>query len=354
VPTTLSNSAAAFAPGRVNVIGEHTDYNDGLALAFAIGAGVTVRARRCDGRGAFVRASALDLDERDEFPLEDPARPEDGGWRAYVRGVAAELQRSGASLPPISLEIESNLPRGAGLSSSAALTVALCLALLTLGGAERAARIGKLEIARLCARVERDWAGAETGLLDQLASLFGASDTAVLIDFATVEVEPIGLELEGWRFALLDSGERHALGDAGGYNKRRAECRRACELLGVRSLREADRGGLSRLPETLARRTRHVLEENERVGLAVAALRARDPARLGQLLDASHASLRDLYEVSTPAVERAVEAMRERGAAGARIMGGGFGGAVLGLLPPDAAGPPEALTVTAGAGAHLL
>jgi galactokinase len=352
----------AFAPGRVNLIGEHTDYNNGLALAFAIAEGVTVRAQATDER--CIRTRALDLDEHDELDLDDllqpapvrsgdppiPNVPRDGGWRSFARGVAAELLRAGVAIPGAELEIHGNLPRNAGLSSSAALEVALCLALLGLARTE----LDRRELARLCSRVENEWLGAHTGLLDQLASLYGEADTALYIDFSTLDIQPVPLVLtNGWRLATLDSGDSRALA-ASGYNKRREECARACELLGVESLRDAQEYMLGTLTPVLARRVRHVLGENVRVLATVAALRRGALEEVGALLDASHASLRDLYECSTPAVEVAVGALKEAGALGARLVGGGFGGHVLGLFPPGAAPPAHAREVSPSRGAHLL
>jgi galactokinase len=340
-------SVSAFAPGRVNLIGEHTDYNQGLALPFAITEGITVRATANDDE--LVHARALDYDEEDEFALTEPAGAT--GWRAYVRGVVAELRRAGHPLAGFRIEIGGDLPRGAGLSSSAALEVALCLALLALVGTIEADRIS---LARLCARVESDWVGAHTGLLDQLASLYGAPGMAMRIDFRTFEVEPVPLRLEdGWRLVTLDSGERHANASSA-YNERRAECSEACKLLGVDSLRQAGWDALEGLPEPLRRRVRHVLSENMRVKDTVDALRTGDLLAVGHLLNASHASLRDQYEVSTPAVEVTVERLLHAGAAGARIVGGGFGGHVLGLLAPGACAPEGAREVHADVGAHLL
>jgi galactokinase len=259
--------------------------------------------------------------------------------------------RAGYSIPGARLEIGSNLEQGAGLSSSAALEVALSLTLLAL--TDKANEIDRTELAKLCARVENDWAGAQTGLLDQLASLYGAVDTALCIDFKTLQIEQVPLRLNGWRFVLVDSGERHANASSG-YNERRAECRRACELLGVDSLRDASLETARRLPQPLRKRAEHVLGENTRVRETVGALRERDLPRVGALLNASHESLRDLYEVSTPAVEQAVDLMREDGAAGARLMGGGFGGSVLGLFAPEAPTPRGAREVSPGPGAHLV
>jgi galactokinase len=343
-----SEHVVAFAPGRVNLIGEHTDYNGGLALPFAISQGITVNAVARDD--LVIRARALDLDE--EFAFAVTQRERERGWRAFVIGMAAELEALGVDVDGAALEIGGDLPRGAGLSSSAALEVALCLALLALAGIDPA-EPGRLELARVCARVENEWVGAQTGLLDQLASLYGEADAALSIDFAALAIEPVPLRLGDWRLVVLDSGERHEHA-GGGYNERRAECARACELLGVASLSEADAVAVERLPDPLRRRARHVQSENDRVRAAVAALREDDIAALGALLSASHTSLRDDYEISTAAVEQTVARLTDAGAAGARIIGGGFGGCVLGLFAPGVEPPPGALQVSPGPGAHLL
>jgi galactokinase len=317
----------AFAPGRVNLIGEHTDYNEGLCLPFAIELGVSVTATLQDGD----RVTSPDLGERDPF----------------LRGTVAELRRAGIDVPGCTVEVESDLPRAAGLSSSAALCVALALALCGAAGAEPPPPV---ELARLCARVESEWAGAETGLLDQLASLLGQEGAAVRIDMRTFRTETVPLDLGGCLLAVLDSGAPRRLAGSG-YNERREECRRAAEALGLESLRDAREG--SGLPPPLDRRVRHVVTENSRVEAAVAALRDGDPRSLGELLDASHASLRDDYEVSVPEVEAAVERCLRAGALGARIMGGGFGGSVLALFPPGAELPDGAVRVAPGPGAAV-
>jgi galactokinase len=344
-----SERARAFAPGRVNLIGEHTDYNGGLALPFAISQGVIVDATAVDD--LVIRAHALDLDEQFVFTVTE--RGSEHGWRAFVIGMAAELEALGVDVGGAVLEIGGDLPRGAGLSSSAALEVSLCLALLALAGID-ADEPGRLELARVCARVENDWVGAQTGLLDQLASLFGRADAALLIDFAALEtIEPVPLHLSGWKLVVLDSGEHHEHA-GGGYNERRAECTKAAEQLGVQTLSEADPAAVEHLPEPLRRRARHVLSENARVREAVTALSDEDLPRLGRLLDASHVSLRDDFQISTPAVEATVARLHDAGAGGARIMGGGFGGCVLALFAPDAAPPSDAIEVRPGPGAHLL
>ena len=353
-PAPPVEQVRAFAPGRVNLIGEHTDYNGGLALPFAIAEGVTVDARagaRLSSGPALIRASAEDLNERDQFEVGEPAP--DGGWRAFVRGAAGELHREGWDLPSAEIQIGGDLPRGAGLSSSAALEVALCLALIGLAREPHPPRPAALDLARLCARVERDWVGARTGLLDQLASLCGEAEHAVLIDFRTLEMALVPLALGDWRLVVLDSGERHELASSG-YNTRREECARACELLGIEHLAEADEHTLAALPGPLRKRARHVLGEDIRVRAAATALQGGELESLGALLDASHESLRDLYEVSTPAVDAAAASLRESGASGARIIGGGFGGSVLGLFPPGVKAPAGTLEVQPAAGARVL
>ena len=303
----------AFAPGRVNLIGEHTDYNGGLCLPFAVEFGVTVTAELRDGS-----------------EIEAPALPDDD---PYLRGSVAELRAAGIEPPGCVLEVSSDLPQRAGLASSAALCVALVLALRR---AARAKPADPVEVARLCSRVEHEHAGARTGMLDQLASLLCLPGHALRLDMRTLEARHVRLDLRGHALAVIDSGAPRALA-ASGYNERRAECRRAADLLGVELLRDAtDPAGL---PAPLDRRVRHVIRENARVDEAVAALGAGDMAALGALLDASHASLRDDYEVSVPEVERAVAACHEAGALGARIMGGGFrhlvvvdGGQMVGVL----------------------
>jgi galactokinase len=325
----------ARGPGRVNLIGEHTDYNDGLALPFAIDRGITVTAEPADR----FEVHAADLGERDAF--DEPGRAE--GWRAFVHGMVTELRAAGHTVEPAALTIEGDLPQGSGLSSSAALEAALAFALTDPGD--------RVELAKLCSRVENDWVGARTGLLDQLAVLCGEDGHAIRIDFRTLEMAQVPLDLGDWTLVTLDSGASHEHA-GGGYNERRAETERARELLGLDSLRDAPAD--TDLPEPLNRRVRHVVTENARVEATIAALHAGDLRAVGELLDASHASLRDDYEASVPEVEAAVSALKDAGAAGARMVGGGFGGSVLALLPPGAARLPGTLVVTPGPAARRL
>ncbi len=342
----MAERVRARGPGRVNLIGEHTDYNGGLALPFAIARGVTVTAEPLAGDR--FEARALDLGEADDF-TSMPERRE--GWRSFVRGTVAELTAAGYRLRPCRLEIEGDIERGAGLSSSAAMEAALCLALLAVSGEDEPA--DRRELAKLCSRVENDWVGAQTGLLDQLASLCGQPEHAIRIDFASLEIEPVPLALGGWTLVTLDSGAAHSHAESG-YNERRAECQTACERLGIASLRDISAPELDSLPEPLAARARHVVTENARVDAMVAALHDGDLEEAGRLLDASHASLRDDYEVSVPDVEDTVERLKAAGAAGARLVGGGFGGAVLALLRPGVDRIPGSVPVSPGPGAALV
>jgi galactokinase len=343
---TAPTTVVAFGPGRVNIIGEHTDYNDGLALAFPITLGVTVRASAVNGDEVHVRA--VDLGEDDAFALREPGPA--SGWRAFARGMVSELRAAGHQLPAMRLEISGDVPRDAGLSSSAALETSMGLAMLALAGESEPDR-GALAL--VCSRVENVHIGAQTGLLDQLAALLGDEHHALLIDFRTLDAENVPLRLNDWRLATLDSGEARSLAGSG-YNQRRAECRRACELLGVRSVRDMDAADVDRLPPPLDRRIQHVLDENERVGQAAAALERGDVHRLGELLTATHRSLRDLYEVSSTGVEGAVSQLMHAGAAGARLMGGGFGGQVLALFAPDLPLPDGVRVVVPGPPARVV
>jgi galactokinase len=341
----------AFAPGRVNLIGEQTDFNDGLSLPFAIGQGVRVTARPLD-RGRHVIAHATDLDATARLPLR-PSEPNPRGlWSDYVRGALAELHGAGYELVPAELEITGDLARGGGLSSSAALESAIVLALLAVAGIPEPD--DRVPLAKLCSAVENRWVGARTGLLDQLTSLLGQPEYALRIDFRTLDIRTVPLRLDDWRLVVVPSGQTRRLARGSGYEQRRQECDDAKRTLGLETLRDATRADLARLPAPLNRRVRHVIEENERVDQATDALASGDLPALGALLNASHASLRDLYECSTDAVETAVARIIRHGATGARLMGGGFGGYVLALLPPEVEPPADATLVAPAPGAHLI
>jgi galactokinase len=349
------------APGRVNLIGEHTDYNEGFVLPFAIGARTSVAASRRND-GLLTLASAQFPGKIRHLRLAKIRPGAVAGWPAYPAGVAWALGLAGPGAAAngtngASLYINSVVPTGSGLSSSAALDCAVALALHDLHGLEAT----RVELALACQRAENEMVGAPTGIMDQFASLFGEHGSAVFIDCRSVhgETVPMALEAAGLEIVLADTRERHAHA-AGGYADRRASCARAARILGVRALRDVGVGDLDRAsgaldPETF-RRVRHVVTENERVLAAVAALRdgglESDPAPFGALLTASHGSMRDDFEITTPALDLAAATAVEAGAAGARMTGGGFGGAVIALVArersADTAGAITAAFARAG------
>ena len=323
------------APGRANLIGEHTDYNDGLVLPFALQRGVTVAGARRDDGVVEVRsrqAATSVTAPVDGGPVVSERWPDDRAWAAYPVGVARVLRERGTG--GASLLIDSDLPQGAGLSSSAALECATALALCDLHGV----RIERPELARLAQRAENEQAGVPCGLMDQSASLLCRAGHALLLDCRSglsAQV-PFDLTAAGLTLLVVDTRASHELG-GGEYGRRRAECERAAALLGVAALRDvtdlgAALGGLR--DPVLRRRVQHVVTENHRVEAAVGLLRAGAVAELGALLNASHLSLRDQFEISWPEADVAVNAALPAGARGGRMIGGGFGGSVL-LLVPD-------------------
>ena len=315
----------AEAPGRVNLIGEHTDYNDGFVLPVAIDRTVAVAiAPREDTR---VRAHSVDHDQRDDFSLDAARRHPMDGWRNYVRGVLWALLDSQLPLRGVDLSISGDVPQGAGLSSSAALELALAGAICAAAGIELPAR----DLALLCQRAEHMYAGVQCGVMDQLAAALGREDCALFIDCQSLEMEDVPLP-DGVAIVVIDSKIPRELAGTP-YNKRHAECAAAARALGVESLRSADESQIESLPDDLRGRARHVITENARVLAAKAALREGDCATLGRLFAESHASLRDDFEVSAPEIDLLVElASAAPGVIGARLTGGGFGGCTANLV----------------------
>ena len=324
------------APGRVNLIGEHTDYNEGYVLPFAIDKAARVAvALRADSRVRI--ASTFAPDDLVETTLDDIAGRDFSGWSAYPFGVVWALAEAGTDLASVAgfdLAVDSDVPVGAGLSSSAAIEMAVAVALNDLWrvGADRAA------LARIGRRAENVVVGAPTGIMDQAASVFGHADAAVFLDCRTIEVEPVPLGFADAGLALLvvDTRVEHAHA-TGGYRDRRDACERAAKALGVAALRDVGVADLPaaerRLDPTDFKRVRHIVTEDDRVLASVAALKAHDTAELGRLMYESHASMRDDFEISVPELDTVVEVARARGAIGARMTGGGFGGSAIALLP---------------------
>lgn len=323
----------ARAPGRVNIIGEHTDYNDGFVLPAAIERETLIAAApRPD---SIVRLAAHDLRRETRFDLArvTPAAEQQAMWSNYVRGVAAGLLAAGYPLSGLDAVIQGNVPIGSGLSSSAALEMAAVQAFAAAGNftvpPDQAARIGQ--------RAERDYVGANTGLMDQLASALGQPDRVLLIDCRDLSYRPVPTPA-GTTILIADTAVRRQLASSA-YNERRSQCEAAAAAMGVPALRDATLEMLARadVPDVVRRRAQHVIEENDRVLATVAALEAGDLAQVGRLMNASHASLRDLYEVSSPELDTMAELLRSQpGCYGARLTGAGFGGCCVALVEASA------------------
>lgn len=358
------------APGRVNLIGEHTDYNDGFVLPFAIDrtARVAVRVRPDSTLRLLSTYGDQGMTTADTSSLSGPKAK---GWTKYPLGVIWALQERGVAVPGLDLLLDSNVPLGAGLSSSHAIECAVISALNELTGAGLEAE----EMVLATQRAENDFVGAPTGIMDQSASLRGAKGHAVFLDCRdqSVRLVPFETEPAGLVLLVIDTKVSHSHAD-GGYASRRASCELGAEVLGVKALRDVGLEDLDEasglLDEVTFRRVRHVVTENERVLQTVGLLGTAGPGAIGPLLDASHRSMRDDFEISCPELDLAVDTSRASGAIGARMTGGGFGGAAIALTPLSAeqqvrtaveqafatAGyrKPDIFTVTPAAGAMRL
>ncbi|MFE1560471.1 galactokinase [Streptomyces sp. NPDC058734] len=326
------------APGRVNLIGEHTDYNDGFALPMALPRTTLLAARR-RGDGLLRVHSAQGDGRVAEFAVAGLTPGAAGGWARYPAGVVWALRERGLPVGGADLHVDSTVPAGAGLSSSAALECAVAVAYDELYGL----RLERPELARLAQYAENAFAGVPCGVMDQMASLCCAEGSALHLDSRGPSVRQVPFDLtgHGLKLLVLDTRVKHDLAD-GAYAALRAGCERAARLLGLPALRDLDErglaGALAELPGELVPLVRHVVTENARVGRAVEHLTAGDPEALGPLLTAGHASLRDDYRVSCPETDLAVDAAVAAGALGARMTGGGFGGSVIALVPAGRAG----------------
>ena len=326
------------APGRVNVIGEHTDYNDGFVMPAALEFYTWVAAAKRKDR--VIEAYSDHFDENISLSLDGLDGPPRKHWGDFIRGVAAVLQKAGYTLAGANLVIHGEVPLGAGLSSSASLEVATALTLSSLSGID----VPRLELAKLCQRAEHEFVGTRCGIMDQFVAVHGAAGHALMLDCRSLEYVPLPLP-DDFRLVVCNSMVRHELA-SGEYNRRRAACEEGVKLLqphrpGIHALRDVSVADLEAwqhvLPATVYRRCRHVVTENQRVVLAAEALRSSDPERFGQLMYESHASLRDDYQVSCKELDLLVAlASSSQGVYGARMTGGGFGGCTVNLLRADA------------------
>ena len=333
--------AVVRAPGRVNLIGEHTDYNGGFVLPVAVGFSLFLAARRRKDRQ--VKAFAVDRKELVSFSLENPfVYDHDHSWSNYLQGVLRVMQEeAGKELPGIEVAFTGKIPAGAGLASSAALEVAAALAIQELVGLS----FDRPALARICQQAENEFAGVKCGIMDQFVSLLGKAGHALFLDCRSLEYSQLPLELGEYRLLLCQSGVRHTLADSE-YNRRRRECEEGTAFFArrfpeVKSLRDLTLTQIEAYREEISpvlyRRLLHVLSENLRVEESVAALEAGDLKTFGVLLNASHDSLRYLYEVSCAEIDLLVELAREvTGVLGTRLTGGGFGGCTISLVHADA------------------
>ncbi len=325
------------APGRANLIGEHTDYNNGYVLPFAIDDRTWCAAR--PNNVGLLRVASTAQTSRHSVSIADLDKADFEGWSGYALGVAWALHKAGHDLshsPGIDLLVDSTVPLGAGLSSSAALESAVAVALNDLWGLG----LDRMALAKAGQLAENGAIGAPTGIMDQVATLFGQEDHAVLLDCASLRTTavPLHLAASGLSLLVLDSKVKHAHAD-GGYASRRQACELGARTMGVPFLRNLTVAHLDKaqslLDDETFRRVRHVVTENDRVLATVEALSTSGPEAIGRLLLASHASMRDDFEISVPEIDTAVEASMNAGAVGARLTGGGFGGSAIALVPTN-------------------
>lgn len=351
--TPLARAAAVFraayghapalqvqAPGRVNLIGEHTDYNDGLVLPCAIDYRTVIVARPRADR--LVRVAAADYDGAiDEYALDAPIeRLAAPMWANYVRGVVRDLVQRGLPVQGMDLAIAGDVPQGAGLSSSASLSVAVCRLFATLPGFEG---LSPVDMALVAQRAENDFVGCKCGNMDQISSACGVQDHALMIDCRSLAVEPVAIPGNA-AIMIFNSHVARGLVDSA-YNTRREQCEAAARHFGVPALRDLDMATLeahaAELDPVVLRRARHVVTENARVAAAAHALASGDLARMGALMEDSHASMRDDFEITVPAIDQLVGIVKDviKQAGGVRMTGGGFGGCVVALVPQALVAP---------------
>jgi galactokinase len=323
------------APGRVNLIGEHTDYNDGFVLPVAINRQTMIAGAVRNDR--IIRAFSVEKKERVEFDLDRPGAKQRRVWQDYVEGIARALEAGGARLLGADLLIVSDVPEGAGLSSSAALEISVGFALLSLAEI----KIDRVQLALAGQRAEHEYVGTKSGIMDQFIAAMGRAGHALLIDCRALTATPVPVDTSETEIVICNTGIKHALASSA-YNERRSECERGVEILrkalpAIKALRDVSVEDFQKheqlLPEPIRRRCRHVVTEDARALQAAAALESGDLPQMGQLMYASHRSLRDDYEVSCRELDVLVEiASSIEGVLGARMTGGGFGGSTVNLV----------------------
>ncbi|HRD81173.1 MAG TPA: galactokinase [Saprospiraceae bacterium] len=335
---TATDAATAQAPGRINIIGEHTDYNDGFVLPAAIGHKMTVQARR-NGTPSTVHLTARATQQSFSFDLRDFS-PVEKGWPNYVMGVVSELQKLGGVISGFDAEFESDVPIGSGMSSSAALECSFALALNELFGLG----FDQWQLIKASQRAEHNFVGNKCGIMDQFAGVMGKKDHVMLLDCRSLDFQYFPLELGAYQLLLLNTNVSHSLASSE-YNTRRAECEQGVHILqqeypGIANLRDVNLKQIAvmeeQLPEHVFRRCRHVVSENQRVLDATKALLAGDFNAVGELMYQSHFSLQNDYEVSCPELDFLVQQTLDKDyVLGSRMMGGGFGGCTISIVEKE-------------------
>lgn len=322
-----------FSPGRINLIGEHTDYNEGFAFPAAVNKGIGLALAKSDSNTS--RSYAMDLDEVYEFSLKNIKPLKDGGWRNYVVGVVAELQKLGKQVGNFNSAFAGNIPSGAGMSSSAALENSFVFGLNKLFDLG----LSKNEMILVSQKAEHNYAGVKCGIMDQYASMFGVKNSALLLDCRTVESQTYKIDFKDYKLMLINTNVKHDLSESA-YNDRREVCEKVSKLIGVRALRDASKKDLDQIKTDITdeeyQKTLYVIYENNRVKQFAKAILEDDINNLGELLYQSHKGLSENYKVSCEELDFLVENTKGNpNVLGARMMGGGFGGCTINLVKKD-------------------
>ena len=332
--TYQKNPLMVFSPGRLNIIGEHTDYNEGFVFPAAIDKGIYAAFGKSNS--ANCKLEAIDMDESQEFNLDQLSPLKNGSWRNYILGVIQGIIDSGRNIEPFNLVFGGDIPEGAGLSSSAALENAIVFGLNELF------RLGldKEEMIRISQKAEHNFVGVKCGIMDQFASMFGEKNKALLLDCRSVSAQPYTIDLQAYQILLINTNVKHSLSDSA-YNKRRAVCEKVASLLKVNALRDATPADLlniiGQINQEEYQMALYVIEENERVHKAALAIQKNDIEQLGQLIYKSHHGLQHQYKVSCEELDFLVDLTKSNAdIAGSRMMGGGFGGCTINIIKKNA------------------
>jgi len=319
-----------FSPGRINLIGEHTDYNDGFVFPAAIDKGIVAAINKSNA--SICKVIAFDLNKELNFSLEDMQPIENGGWKNYIIGVVAEIQNKGKKLGNFNFVFGGDIPSGAGLSSSAALENSVVFGLNELFDLG----LTKKEMIFISQKAEHDYVGVKCGIMDQYASMFGQKDSALLLDCENLKAKTIAINLEDYEILLINSNVKHSLAESA-YNDRRTVCENAAALLNIKSLRAATENNLLSIKDQISeqdyQKVIYILQENQRVLEAFDALKLNNIERFGELLYASHNGMQHQYKISCDELDFLVDATRDLDSIlGSRMMGGGFGGCTINII----------------------